>query len=53
MDNLPIGPDDWRYVSDLDKATIWDSYIVPRFTWVPEDEHDMEKYVLQDAGKKW
>ncbi|CAN1779424.1 hypothetical protein LINPERHAP1_LOCUS29708, partial [Linum perenne] len=28
MDNLPIGPDDWRYVSDLDKATIWDSYIV-------------------------
>ncbi|CAN1186595.1 hypothetical protein LINPERPRIM_LOCUS21736 [Linum perenne] len=53
MENLPIGPEDWRMVSDLDKAEIWDSYVVPRFTWVPEDEHDMKRYVLQDVGKKW
>ncbi|CAN1133213.1 hypothetical protein LINPERHAP2_LOCUS7520 [Linum perenne] len=53
MDNLPIGPEDWRNVSDLDNASIWDSYVMPRFTWVPKDEHDMKRYVLQDVGKKW
>ncbi|CAN0903192.1 hypothetical protein LINGRAHAP2_LOCUS22419 [Linum grandiflorum] len=53
LDHLPLSPESWRAVSDLDKAVLWQNLILPKFCWRPEEEKRIQKYVYQDVGKKW
>ncbi|CAN0858020.1 hypothetical protein LINGRAHAP2_LOCUS7043, partial [Linum grandiflorum] len=54
LDRLPLGPDSWRAVSDLDKADLWQNLISPKFCWKLEEEkriQNMSIRMLERSGK--